>query len=153
MEAGLGAEHAGHSDHVGVVVLQEVLRARGVGDGSLQGAGERDDLIVRVLAPGAAVYCDALAGVDQRGSACELLHRRQHAWRGAVDGERGLVRRLGGRDVGGDDQHGDAPLREGSLCGHRRLAARLLGRADLLAEDAASCVDLLEVDLLREVEA
>ena len=152
MIAARRAQHAGHADVEGIVIFEEILGARGVGDRRLQPPGQRHDLVMGLLAAGAAIDRDLLAGVQDLGDPVELGIARPQQRRGVMDGEGRLVGRRGLGDVDRQDQHRHAALGEGRLGRHRRLAPRLRGRADLAAEHAAAPVDRFEVDLLREVE-
>ncbi len=151
--AGLDTENTGHPDIERIVILDEILGARGVRHRRLQPAGQRDDLAMRALAARAAIDRYFRAGIQQRGDAVEHGIARAQDLIRDVDGEGRLVRRRRLRDIDRHDEHRDAALGERRLCRHRRLAPRLRRRADLVAEDAAGAIDRHVVDLLRKVEA
>jgi hypothetical protein len=63
-----------------------------------------------------------------------------------------LVRRFRPRYVRWHDEHRHTPFRKRRLCCHCSLAARLGGRTNFIAENATTCVNRPEVDLLRKIE-
>ena len=147
------AEDTGHADVEGIVVLEEVLGTRRVGDGRLQPVGQGDDLVMGAVAARATIDRDLRAGTEHLRDAIEFGVARLHYRRRPVHGERWVVGDLRLGNVDRQDQHCDAALRQGGLRRHRCLAPRLARRADLAAENTASPVDRREIHLLRKVEA
>ncbi len=115
--------------------------------------GKRDHLIMRLLAPRAAINGDVLAGIERCSHPVELRIVGANHGCGAVNGERGLVRCFGLRHVDRYDQHRDPAFRQRCLCRHRGHPPRLGRGADFLAENRPGRIDRLEINLLREVEA
>ena len=64
MIAGGSADHAGHSDIVGIVVRHKVLAPRGVSHWRLQPLGGGDHLVVRTGAAGAGIDRDRVTVVE-----------------------------------------------------------------------------------------
>jgi hypothetical protein len=139
------AEDTGHADVEGIVVFEEVLGARRVGDGRLQALSQGDDLVMGTIAARAAVDRDLRANIEHFRDAIELGVARSQYRRRPVHGERGLVGDLRLGNVDRQDQHRDAALRQGGLRRHRCLAPRLARRADLAAKNTASPVDRREI--------
>src|ERR1700730_16244894 len=67
------ADHPGHADVVGIVVLQKILAARRVGDWCLQSRRSGDHLIMRAYAAGTGVDCDRFTLVED---VCDLVEVR-----------------------------------------------------------------------------
>lgn len=128
--------------------------ARGVGDRRLQALAERQQHLVRAFAAVAGIDRDPAALGEQRSQLGQFIIVRTHHRRGTVHGEgRPFFLDLRLRDVARQDDDGHAAARQRRLRGQRRDALRLVGRIHLRAEDAAACVDRLEVHLLRKVHA
>src|ERR1700691_2467091 len=64
-----------------------------------------------------------------------------------------IVLDLALRHIDGDDQHGDATFGNRSLAGDHRLSPRLFRRVDHVAVDAATAVDVLEIDFLYVIKS
>ena len=72
MVAGFIAEHPGHSDVVGIIMLEEVLCPRRVRDRRFQLVGNREDLPMRALAARSAVEHNIIAVIENFGDLGEI---------------------------------------------------------------------------------
>src|SRR4051794_38198499 len=70
--AGASADHPGHADIAGIVVLDEVLAAGRVGHRRLQPRRRGDDLVVRARAAGAGVDGGRIAPVENSRDLVEI---------------------------------------------------------------------------------
>src|SRR5208282_6325916 len=99
------AEETGHARGVSIIVLEPLLAAKGVADGSFQLGGESQDFVARVPAAFAAEDSNRLCIVDQ---ACELFQFRVGRTQDRLDWKRDDMlsfRRLVCCDVAGKRNH------------------------------------------------
>ena len=148
--AGCEPQQAGHPDVVGVVVLDELLASQRVNDGSLERAGERDQLVMGAAAAGAGQDRDSLGGVERLRRGRERVVGRSDHCRGGHDHCRAdVMRHVVQEDLSGHDHHGHALAFD--RMAHRDLQdpRQLLGHADQLCVDAALPEQLRGVGLLE----
>ncbi len=151
--ARLDAEDAGHAHVEGVVVLHEVLGARGVRDRRLEALPQREQHLVSAFAAVAGIDRDLPPLAEQRRQLRQLRIVGPQHRPGAMHGVRQAILHLGLRDVARQDDHRHALARQRGLCSERGEPLCLLRRVHLLAEDGAVRVERLEVDLLGELHA
>ena len=134
------SDQPGHADVVGIVPLDVLLAAHRMHHRRLQPFAERQELIVRSGASGAAQQGHAAVAVEHRRQPVEIVIRRDHdrlGWQQA--GELGR-RRIGGRlqgDIARDHHHRHAALAHGLANRHLQRARHLIGARDKLAVMAA----------------
>jgi len=109
--AGGETEQAGHAHIEGIVVLDELLAAHGVDDGSLEHAGQLNQLIMGARAAGSGQDGDFLRAVQLRCEAVQHLLAGNQLRLGAGEGRAaGCIHRIGERHIAGHHHHGNASL-------------------------------------------
>jgi len=148
--AGGEAEQPGHAHVERIVVLDELLSAHGMHDGSVQLARELDQL---GMGPRAARTCqdgDLLRRIEKLGQHEDLLGRRRHAGLGRGEMQARVIREgVAQGDVSGqgDDRH--AAPRERRLDGDLQDPGHVLGLGHQLAIVAALREEVLRAGLLE----
>ncbi len=150
MIAGAEADESGESDVVGVVVLDVLLAAQGVDDGSLERRGGGDEFVVRFLASGAGEDGDLLSCIENVCGLAELFVVGTKDGSGIWMGSTGLLLTASWRKISpGMTRTATAGAGDGGAHGDLEQARHLFGDADHLAVVAALFEEILRMGLLK----
>src|ERR1700733_1587814 len=143
------SEQSGHTGGVRIIVLEPLLAAKGVADGSFQFFGESQDFVARVPEAYAPEDGNRLGIVDQ---ACKLFQFRVGRTQDGLGGNCDQMfsfRRLRRCDVARKRNHRRTALADGGCDGGVYYCTRLLGIHDPADVERRSVEKLVRIQLLK----
>jgi hypothetical protein len=124
-----------------------------MGDRRFELFGNSEDFAQCVFASGTGIDGDLLSRIENLGDVRQFIVVGANVWTREVNVVRKVFVHVAMRDIDRNDQYRDAALGDGSLAGHNRFFARLIGSENHVAKDRTLFEDGFEIHLLDKLKS